>query len=182
MKRVFQWRRYLEWEGLSKHEKLAAKRLFFVPIAAYFVFAFINRHFITLIFLIGLFFVYKKLEKGKLLKWELSFLASSWSKRLTNQGEERLLVSSWTASKRSNWYDNYVVATTEKTFDSQNCRAAVRLKPGNGDLSQHGIVKCLLFIEEKLTHKIRQLLLSNIFHLFIVVSSIKTELAKGWFI
>ena len=68
MKRVFQWRRYLEWEGLSKHEKLAAKRLFFVPIAAYFVFAFISRHFITLIFLIGLFFVYKKLEKGKLLK------------------------------------------------------------------------------------------------------------------
>ena len=27
MKRVFQWRRYLEWEGLSKHEELAAKRL-----------------------------------------------------------------------------------------------------------------------------------------------------------
>ena len=112
MKRVFQWRRYLEWEGLSKHEKLAAKRLFFVPIAAYFVFAFISRHFITLIFLIGLFFVYKKLEKGKLLKWDPSFLASFWSKRLTNQEEERLLVSSWTASKRSNWYNNYVVTTT----------------------------------------------------------------------
>ena len=68
MKRVFQWRRYLEWEGLSKHEKLAAKRLFFVPIAAYFVYVFINRDFITLLFLIGLFFVYKKLEKGKLQK------------------------------------------------------------------------------------------------------------------
>ena len=68
MKRVFQWRRYLEWEGLSKHEKLVAKRLFFIPIAAYFVVAFINRHVVTFIFLIGLFFVYKKLEKGKLLK------------------------------------------------------------------------------------------------------------------
>ena len=68
MKRVFQWRRYLEWEGLSKHEKLAAKRLFFVPIAAYFVFTFINRNIITVVFLIGLFFLYKKFEKGKLMK------------------------------------------------------------------------------------------------------------------
>ncbi len=114
MKRVFQWRRYLEWEGLSKHEKLAAKRLFFIPIAAYFVFVFINRHVVTLVFLIGLFFVYKKLEKGKLLKWDLSFLASFWLKRLTNKEEERIFVSSWTASKRSNWYNNYVATTTEK--------------------------------------------------------------------
>ena len=68
MKRVFQWRRYLEWEALSNNEKLAAKRLFCIPIAAYFVFVFINRHVVTLVFLIGLFFVYKKLEKGKLLK------------------------------------------------------------------------------------------------------------------
>jgi len=68
MKRVFQWRRYLEWDGLTKHEKLAAKRLFFVPIAAYFVFMFINRNVVTVIFLIGLFFLYKKFEKGKLMK------------------------------------------------------------------------------------------------------------------
>ena len=68
MKRVFQLRRYLEWEGLTKHEKLAAKRLFFVPIAAYFVFTFINRHVFTLIFLIILFFLYKKFEKGELMK------------------------------------------------------------------------------------------------------------------
>ena len=44
MKRVFQWRRYLEWEDLSKHEKLAAKRLLFVPIGAYYVFTFIHQY------------------------------------------------------------------------------------------------------------------------------------------
>ncbi len=68
MKRVFQLRRYLEWEDLTNHEKLAAKRLFFVPIAAYFLFIFINRHVFTVIFLIGLFILYKKFEKGKLMK------------------------------------------------------------------------------------------------------------------
>ncbi len=68
MKRVFQWSRYFEWKGLSKEEKLAAKRLVFVPIVAYFMFIFINQNILTLIFLICLYFLYKKFEKGKLMK------------------------------------------------------------------------------------------------------------------
>ena len=68
MKRVFQWRRYLEWNDLTKEEKLGAKRLLFVPIVAYFVFAFINQYAVTVVFLICLYFVYKKFEKGKLSK------------------------------------------------------------------------------------------------------------------
>ncbi len=68
MKRVFQWRRYLEWKDLNKEEKIAAKRLLFVPIAAYFIFIFINQYIFTIIFLICLYFLYKKLEKGKLMK------------------------------------------------------------------------------------------------------------------
>ena len=68
MKRVFQWRRYLEWNNLTKEEKLGAKRLLFVPIIAYFVFSFINQYAVTVVFLICLYFVYKKFEKGKLRK------------------------------------------------------------------------------------------------------------------
>ncbi len=68
MKRVFQWRRYLEWKDLTSREKLAAKRLLFVPIAAYFVFTFINQYAFTLVFLICLYFAYKKFDKGKLMK------------------------------------------------------------------------------------------------------------------
>ena len=37
MKRVFQWRRYLEWKDLSNEEKLSAKRILFLPIFAYFI-------------------------------------------------------------------------------------------------------------------------------------------------
>ena len=68
MKRIFQWRRYLEWKELSFQEKLAVKRLLFVPIAAYFLFTFINQYTFTLVFLICLYFAYKKFEKGKLTK------------------------------------------------------------------------------------------------------------------
>ena len=68
MKRVFQLRRYLEWNDLTKEEKLGAKRLLFVPIVAYFVFAFINQYAVTVVFLICLYFAYKKFEKGKLSK------------------------------------------------------------------------------------------------------------------
>ena len=41
MKRVFQWRRYLEWNDLTGEEKLVAKRFLLVPLIAYFFFAFI---------------------------------------------------------------------------------------------------------------------------------------------
>ena len=68
MKRVFQWRRYFQWKDLTQSEKLSAKRLFFVPIAAYFIFVFINQYAFTLIFLICLYFAYKKFDKGKLTK------------------------------------------------------------------------------------------------------------------
>ena len=68
MKRVFQLRRYLEWKELTYQERLAAKRLLFVPVAAYFLFAFINQYAFTIVFLICLYLLYKKLEKGKLKK------------------------------------------------------------------------------------------------------------------
>ncbi len=68
MKRVFQWRRFLEWNDLNSQEKLAFKRLLLIPIAAYFIFNFINQYALTLAFMICLYFIYKKFEKGKLMK------------------------------------------------------------------------------------------------------------------
>ncbi len=34
IKRVFQWRRYLEWKDLTDEERLSAKRLLLLPIGA----------------------------------------------------------------------------------------------------------------------------------------------------
>tara|TARA_B100001250_G_scaffold55526_1_gene42937 strand:- start:1265 stop:1552 length:288 start_codon:yes stop_codon:yes gene_type:complete len=68
MKRVFQWRRYLEWKDLTPAEKLSAKRFLFLPVFAYLIIWFFNQNFLLIVlFLIG-YVLYKKLEKGGIVK------------------------------------------------------------------------------------------------------------------
>ena len=63
MKRVFQWRRYLEWKDLTPEEKLSAKRFLLVPIFAYLLIGILNQNFsLIVLFLIG-YLLYKKFEK-----------------------------------------------------------------------------------------------------------------------
>ena len=68
MKRVFQWRRYLEWNDLTSDEKLSAKRFLFVPLFAYLIIWIFNQNFLLIVlFLIG-YVLYKKFEKGGIVK------------------------------------------------------------------------------------------------------------------
>ena len=68
MKRVFQWRRYLEWKNLSHEEKLSAKRFLLVPVFAYLIIVIFNQNFsLIVLFLIGYVF-YRKFEKGNIIK------------------------------------------------------------------------------------------------------------------
>ena len=68
MKRVFQWRRYLEWRDLTSEEKLSAKRIFLIPVFAYFIIGIFNQNFsLIVLFLIG-YVIYKKFEKGDIEK------------------------------------------------------------------------------------------------------------------
>ena len=63
MKRVFQWRRYIEWKDLTSEEKLSAKRLLLVPVFAYLIIGIFNQNFsLIVLFLIG-YLLYKKFEK-----------------------------------------------------------------------------------------------------------------------
>ena len=68
MKRVFQWRRYLEWRDLTPEEKLSAKRFLFLPVFAYLIIGIFNQNFLLIVlFLIG-YVLYKKLEKGGIVR------------------------------------------------------------------------------------------------------------------
>ena len=68
MKRVFQWRRYLEWRGLTPEEKLSAKRFLLIPVLAYLIIGIFNQYFsLIVLFLIG-YVLYKKFEKGGIVK------------------------------------------------------------------------------------------------------------------
>tara|TARA_Y100001968_G_scaffold299375_1_gene309977 strand:+ start:215 stop:496 length:282 start_codon:yes stop_codon:yes gene_type:complete len=68
MKRVFQWRRYLEWKELTSEEKLSVKRFLLLPIFAYLIIWIFNQNFsLIVLFLIG-YLLYKKLERGGIVK------------------------------------------------------------------------------------------------------------------
>ena len=68
MKRVFQWRRYLEWKDLTPEEKLSAKRLLLVPVFAYLILGIFNQNILLIVlFLIG-YVLYRKFEKGNIIK------------------------------------------------------------------------------------------------------------------
>ena len=68
MKRVFQWRRYLDWKDLTSEEKLSAKRFLLVPVFAYLLIGIFNQNFsLIVLFLIG-YVLYKKFEKGGITK------------------------------------------------------------------------------------------------------------------
>ena len=68
MKRIFQWRRYLEWKELTPEEKLSAKRFLLIPIFAYLIIWIFNQNFsLIVLFLIG-YMLYKKFEKGGIVK------------------------------------------------------------------------------------------------------------------
>ena len=68
MRRVFQWKRYLDWQNLSQEERLGAKRFLCIPLIAYIILLFIKQYAVTTLFLISIYLIYKKFEKGKLMK------------------------------------------------------------------------------------------------------------------
>ena len=68
MKRVFQWRRYIEWKDLTPDEKISAKRFLLIPIFAYLVILIFNETFYLIILLLIGYVLYKKFEKDGLIK------------------------------------------------------------------------------------------------------------------
>ena len=68
MKRVFQWRRYLEWRDLSPEEKISAKRFLLIPIFAYLVIGIFNQNFSLIVLLLIGYLLYKKYEKRGIVK------------------------------------------------------------------------------------------------------------------
>ena len=68
MKRVFQWKRYLDWKELTAEEKLSVKRLLLVPIYAYLIVGIFNQNFSLIVLLLIGYVLYKKFERGGIQK------------------------------------------------------------------------------------------------------------------
>ena len=68
MKRVFQWKRYLEWKDLTSEEKLSAKRFLLLPVFAYLIIGIFNQNLFLIVLLLGGYVLYKRWEKGDMIK------------------------------------------------------------------------------------------------------------------
>ena len=68
MKRVFQWKRYLEWKDLTTEEKLSAKRFLLMPVFAYLIVGIFNQNFSLIVLLLIGYVLYKKFERGRIQK------------------------------------------------------------------------------------------------------------------
>ena len=68
MKRVFQWKRYLDWKGLTTDEKLSVKRFLLIPIYAYLIVGIFNQNFSLIVLLLIGYVLYKKFERGGIQK------------------------------------------------------------------------------------------------------------------
>ena len=68
LKRVFQWRRYIEWNDLTPEEKLSAKRFLMIPVFAYLIIGVFNQNFSLIVLLLIGYVLYKKFEKGNIVK------------------------------------------------------------------------------------------------------------------
>ncbi len=68
MKRVFQWRRYLEWKDLTYEEKISAKRFLLLPFFAFLIIRIFNQNFLLILILLVGYLFYKKFEKRGLEK------------------------------------------------------------------------------------------------------------------
>ena len=68
MKRIFQWKRYLDWSDLTIEEKLSAKRFLLIPVFAYFMINIFNQNFTLIVLLLIIYLLYKKFEKGRIVK------------------------------------------------------------------------------------------------------------------
>ncbi len=68
MKRVFQWRRYLDWNDLTSEEKLSVKRFLLLPVFAYLLIGIFNQNFSLIVLLLIGYVLYKKFEKRGIVK------------------------------------------------------------------------------------------------------------------
>ena len=68
MRKIFQWREYLNWKDLSPKQKIYFKRACLFPFLAYFVYTFLAKFTFSILIIIALYFLIKYKNKNKLSK------------------------------------------------------------------------------------------------------------------
>ena len=68
MKKIFQWREYLNWKNMSSNQKINFKRMCFFPFLTYFVYVFLYKYSMAILIVIGIYFLIRFKNRKKLKK------------------------------------------------------------------------------------------------------------------
>ena len=68
IKKIFQWREYLNWKKMTRQQKINFKRACLFPLAAYFIYTFLLEFTYPILIIILIFFLVRFMNKNKLSK------------------------------------------------------------------------------------------------------------------
>ena len=68
IKKIFQWREYLNWKKMTRQQKINFKRACLFPFAAYFIYAFLLEFTYPILIIIFICFLARFKNKNKLTK------------------------------------------------------------------------------------------------------------------
>ena len=68
MKKIFQWREYLDWKNLTSKQKINFKRACLFPLLVYIVYSFLSEFTSAILLLIGIYFFMRFINRNKLSK------------------------------------------------------------------------------------------------------------------
>ena len=68
IKKIFQWREYLNWKKMTVQQKINFKRACLFPLAAYFIYSFLLEFTYPILIILFICFVVRYMNKNKLIK------------------------------------------------------------------------------------------------------------------
>ena len=68
IKKIFQWREYLNWKKMTRQQKINFKRACLFPLAAYFIYTFLLEFTYPILLIIFICFLVRFMNKNKLIK------------------------------------------------------------------------------------------------------------------
>ena len=68
MKKIFQWKEYLNWKNMSINQKINFKRACLFPLLVYIVYNFLLKYSIAILIIIGIYFLVRFKNRSKLEK------------------------------------------------------------------------------------------------------------------
>ena len=68
IKKIFQWREYLNWKKMTAQQKINFKRACLFPLAAYFIYSFLLEYTFPILIILFITYLVRFMNKNKLIK------------------------------------------------------------------------------------------------------------------